>query len=86
MEIKKIEYFPGYFVEDTGSIYSSLGKGCRTGACEIPLVMFELSPRITPNGYERVYMRDKRDNKRKDRYVHRLVAEAFIPNPENKSM
>ena len=28
-------------------------------------------------------MRNSETNKRVDRYVHRLVAEAFIPNPDN---
>lgn len=40
-----------------------------------------LQPYITKNGYEIVSL--NKDNK-KDRYlVHRLVAEAFIPNPES---
>lgn len=34
-------------------------------------------------GYLRVGLYDK-NHKRKKHYVHRLVAEAFIPNPENK--
>lgn len=38
----------------------------------------------TPNekGYMRVFLR--KNNKNHTKYVHRLVAETFIPNPENK--
>lgn len=32
----------------------------------------------------RVYCRQTSTNKRKDLYIHRLVAEYFIPNPQNK--
>ena len=40
-----------------------------------------LSPRPTPTGYLRVHI--SVGNGRKDFYIHRLVAEAFIPNPNN---
>ena len=35
------------------------------------------------NGYLSVYVKNK-DGKYRYCYVHRLVAQAFIPNPENK--
>ena len=38
-----------------------------------------LKPRKLPNGYLRVGLNHK------DHYIHRLVAEAFIANPENKA-
>lgn len=41
-----------------------------------------LKKRITPKGYERVYLNDK--GRTRFLFVHRLVAIAFIPNPENK--
>lgn len=41
-----------------------------------------LKHRITSYGYDRVALYSG-NRKRKDIYVHRLVAEAFIPNPEN---
>lgn len=40
-----------------------------------------LSPRPTPTGYLRIHI--SIGNGRKDFYIHRLVAEAFIPNPNN---
>ena len=46
--------------------------------------MHEIRPRIAKNGYLRVYCRQSSTNKRKDLYIHRLVAKYFIPNPENK--
>ena len=46
--------------------------------------LYEIKPRLTKTGYARVYMRRDSDNKRVDKYVHRLVATYFIPNPENK--
>jgi hypothetical protein len=39
-----------------------------------------LAPVIMPNGYARLTLTPGRINKS----IHRLVAEAFIPNPENK--
>ena len=41
-----------------------------------------LKPKIKENGYCLVVL--SKDGKRKNLLVHRLVAEAFIPNPENK--
>lgn len=40
-----------------------------------------LNPDIAPNGYYRVTFSINR--KRKQFYVHRLIAEYFIPNPDN---
>ena len=41
-----------------------------------------LRPRVTQFGYLRVYL--YKNNRKKFVAIHRLVAEAFIPNPENK--
>lgn len=44
-----------------------------------------LKPSINGKGYLRVELCNQDDTKYDRRYfVHRLVAEAFIPNPENK--
>ena len=39
--------------------------------------------RYTKHGYGRVCMRRESTNKREDVYIHRIVAELFIPNPKN---
>lgn len=45
---------------------------------------YEVKPRLTQDGYERIYARQNSTNKRRDLYVHRLVAQYFIPNPDGK--
>lgn len=80
--IKPIEDFTGYFVSNNGKVYCNLGKGNRNKNKTVE--MYELNPRLTRSGYERIYARQDSTGKRKDLYVHRLVAENFIPNPENK--
>ncbi len=42
----------------------------------------KLKVRPSKNGYARVLL--CKDGKAKDFYIHRLVAETFIPNPNNK--
>ena len=79
--IKPIENFDGYFISDDGVVYCNLGKGNRRNYKTVDL--YPIKPRYTKTGYARVYMRNVETNKREDRYVHRLVAEAYIPNPNN---
>lgn len=59
-----------YIVSDKGRVLSKL-----TGQ-----IMTEYD---NGNGYRHVHLRGKEEGS-KNYYVHRLVAEAFIPNPENK--
>ena len=40
-----------------------------------------LKPKDNRDGYFRVWL--YKDNERKSYFIHRLVAEAYIPNPEN---
>lgn len=84
MNIKPIIDFDGYYISDEGKVYSDLGKGCRDRAKRVEL--YEIKPRLTKNGYCRVCMRQQSTNKRVDKYIHRLVAEYFIPNPLNKKV
>ncbi|WAX15712.1 DNA endonuclease [Enterococcus phage EG103P3] len=69
---KWIEGFKGrYKVSASGDVYSY-----NTGTA------YKLYPEITRNGYARVTLyKDKVPVKR---LIHRLVAEAFIPNTDNK--
>lgn len=69
----KINGYSNYYVTDTGDIYSTnyLNTGC----------VQKLKP-INNKGYLKIALY----NNGKSRFfqIHRLVAEAFIPNPENK--
>jgi hypothetical protein len=81
--MKEIKDFDGYFVSSDGTVWCNLGKGYRGKNSKRERVKpYPLKPRETKNGYMRVYMRQTSTNKRVDRYIHRLVAEAFIPNPD----
>lgn len=65
---KKIEGYENYEVSSCGNIRKN-GKTI-------------IKPEVHHKGYLRVDL--FRDRNRKHMKVHRLVAEAFIPNPENK--
>lgn len=82
--LKSIDDFDGYFISDEGKVYCNLGKGNKRNGKTVEL--YELKPRPTKNGYMRVYCRQISTGKRKDLYIHRLVAQYFIPNPENKKV
>ena len=66
-QLREIKGFAGYFVSDSGDVYSE-----KSGK------LIKLRPEKTQNGYSRVSLY------KKHKLVHRLVAKAFIPNPENK--
>ena len=80
--IKEIENFTGYYIEDNGTVWCDIVSRSRDKIRREE--KHQLTPRPLPNGYLRVYMRRDSDYKRVDMYIHRLVALAFIPNPENK--
>ena len=61
----------GYYISNLGRVRSERRIN--------PII---LKPRISRHGYKRVCLHT--DDGRKWVFVHRLVAEAFIPNPANK--
>ena len=70
-----IEGFPNYLVTTHGRVLSlkdSRGKDR----------IKELKPQYSNSGYLTVLL--YKNGKQYHKYVHRLVAKAFIPNPENK--
>ena len=69
---KDIEGFPGYQVSTEGRIRS------RNRGQE----WIELTPVKKPNGYMQLCF--VKERKHYNKLLHRLVAEAFIPNPDNK--
>lgn len=66
---KKIEEFKDYLISSTGKCYSL--KSNRL-----------MKPHKYPNGY--LFYSFKENGVQKGRLIHRLVAKAFIPNPECK--
>ena len=68
---KKIKGYDNYFINEEGYIYSDNGKRKRY-----------LKGSINKDGYVRVGL--TKDGKTKEHLVHRLVAQTFIPNKENK--
>lgn len=76
---KDIEGYKGlYQVSNLGRVKSLAGK--RFGRCESQEKIMCSFP--APNGYLRIPFNVK--GSRKSKSIHRLVAENFIPNPENK--
>lgn len=71
-----------YEVDTLGNIYS-LPKVRKTPTTEFVTKERVLKPYKNSWGYLLVDLR--KDNKRYLKCVHRLVAETFIPNPENKA-
>lgn len=73
----KILDFPDYYVTDTGDVFSR--QTCRNPDGRIRRMKLSKERK----GYLRVALSDH-NHKKHIRFVHRLVAETFLPNPENK--
>lgn len=71
LKISKIKNFDNYYITNHGDVYS-IKKG----------KIKKIKPARNNTGYLRVLLYRQNISVRK--FIHRLVAEAFIPNPENK--
>ena len=65
----EISNFPNYYILEDGRVWSGWRQQF-------------VSETIMPKGYHRVVL--SKNNKSYNFLVHRLVAEAFVPNPHNK--
>jgi hypothetical protein len=72
LRYKQLDFNPNYYISSRGFVVSVKKKGFSI-----------LNPRIGAHGYFRVYLRDLGLNKRKDYYIHRLVALYFLDNPND---
>lgn len=78
MTMLPIKDFPDYFVDDEGNVYSKKYHSIQNPYQE----MRKMTPNQNKYGYLRICLR--KANKSYIHSVHRLVAQTFIPNPENK--
>ena len=76
LKLIPLEGFEGYYITKEGRVFCDLGKGCRDRSKRVK--PYEIKPRPGKTGYLRVCMRETSTNKRKDRYIHRLVAQYFL--------
>lgn len=70
-----IHNFPGYYITDSGDVYSRKTYNNRNGRIS------KLKPIKTKNGYLRVCLWE--EGRQSMALIHRLVAGAFIKNPAN---
>lgn len=80
---KQIPGYENYRVSSTGKVcsdYYTSGRWGKTIKRKEPLILCQ---ELTHDGYYRVSL--SKDKKQKHFSVHRLVAIAFIPNPQNHS-
>lgn len=73
--MSNIKYFPDYNVDEYGNVYHT--HHYKNGIDKINVIKHKDNGR----GYKLVSL--WKNNKEYKKYVHRLVAEAFIPNPNN---
>lgn len=73
-----IKDFPGYYISKTGDVWSDKTNPIYAKTKKLHKII----PFKTPAGYFQVNL--VKNKKIIHKSIHRLVAEAFIPNPENK--
>lgn len=78
MEKKWVRFREEYEVSSTGDV-KSLARTLKNGKHHKEMI---LKPQFVGE-YLGVYLPDQETGKQKWEYIHKLVAQAFIPNPEN---
>lgn len=83
---KPIKGYEGFYeVSDRGNVRSLDRKKAQMSShgtmMEKRYPGIVLTPNDNGHGYKMVGLRDSTSGKKKNYYIHRLVAEAFIPNP-----
>lgn len=79
-EWKEIKgYRDSYLISNTGIVKKKARIGTRGNYVKEHIFI----PHVNSNGYLRVSFKNP-NGKQQEHFIHRLVAELFIPNPENK--
>lgn len=78
---KKIKDFDNYEVSNTGKVRINTYQTIDSNGAIRTYEGHELNQAINSSNYKKVSLR--KDGKNYNKYVHRLIAEAFIPNPNN---
>lgn len=78
MKLVQVKDFSDYFVSDEGDIYSKKHHPIQNKNHDL----IKMLPHTRKDGYTMITFR--RNGKSFAKYVHRVVAETFIQNPENK--
>lgn len=79
VKFDNINGFPGFYISPQGAIYSRYDNCGR-----LTQEWYRRKTYIKKNGYEHIVLKIRKLNRIQAFYIHRLVAEAWIPNPLRK--
>lgn len=79
--LKDVKGFENYLIDEDGNVWSKLRKVQYKNGYLVTKGGKKVTPHQTKNGY--LFVTLYKDKVKYQKKVHRLVAETFIPNPEN---
>lgn len=82
MWAKVIGFNGKYFISDSGLLASTSFRATGDVVTDLPERPRVVRPALKKDGYYGMCLKDGRTSK--NVYIHRLVASAFVPNPDNK--